>query len=188
MEIAIQHLKQADPKLAAIIERVGPCEMSWRPAEFEALARAIVYQQLNGKAARTIYERVEAKAGSPLTPEGIGRLRMPTLRACGLSQAKASYIRDLAKSTTSGKLDFAALPAMSDEDVIAALTQVKGIGEWSAHMFLMFALRRPDVLPVGDFGIRVAMQKAYRLREMPKPKRMEQIAKPWRPYRSVASW
>jgi DNA-3-methyladenine glycosylase II len=185
---ALEHLSSADPIMAAIIERVGPYAVNYREPTFEALARSIVFQQLNGHAALTIFNRLLAAAGSPLTPEGVLRLRMPTLRRVGLSTQKATYIRDLAKRTAAGELDFSRMHEMSDDDVIAALTKVKGVGEWTAQMFLMFALRRPDVLPTLDYGVRAAMMKAYRLRKMPKPERMHQIARKWHPYRSVASW
>src|SRR5207248_4610953 len=146
------------------------------------------FQQLNGRAALTIWNRLAEKAGSPVTPEGILKLRTPTLRKIGLSQQKASYIRDLAKRTASGELNFDALPALTDEEVIATLTRVKGIGEWTAHMFLIFALRRPNILPTGDYGVRAAMKKAYRMRHLPSLKRMQKIAKSWHPYCSVAAW
>lgn len=188
MDIALKHLRSADPVLAAIIERVGPFRMSYREPQFASLARSIVFQQLNGKAALTIWNRLEEKTGSPVTPEGVLKLRMPTLRKVGLSRQKASYLRDLAKRAAAGQLDFGALPSLTDEDVIAALTQVKGIGEWSAQMFLMFALQRPNVLPTADYGIRAAMQRAYRMRELPKPDRMRKVAKSWQPYCSIACW
>jgi len=186
---AVDHLKRSDPVLAALIDRVGPPAISYREATFETLARAIVFQQLNGKAARTIWQRlVDAAGGEPLTPEAIRRLRLPTLRRAGLSRQKATYVRDLARHTADGTLDFATLPAMSDEEVIAALTQVKGVGVWSAHMFLIFALGRHDVLPVGDYGIRSAIKKLYRKRKLPSPRDMERLARNWRPYCSVACW
>lgn len=188
MEAAISHLRAADPILAAIIEQVGPFSMSYREPAFPSLARAIVFQQLNGKAALTIWNRLEEKTGSPVTPEAVLKLRMPILRKVGLSKQKAGYLRDLAKRAASGEIDFAALPLLPDEEVIAALTQVKGIGVWTAHMFLMFALQRPNVLPTGDYGIRAAMQRHYRLRSMPEPNRMLKIAKTWHPYCSIACW
>ena len=188
MDAALKHLRSADPVLAGIIERVGPFRMSYREPQFASLARSIVFQQLNGKAALTIWNRLEEKTGSPVTPTGILKLRMPTLRKVGLSRQKASYLRDLAKRASAGQLDFAALPSLTDEDVIAALTQVKGIGEWSAQMFLMFALQRPNVLPTGDYGIRAAMQRHYRMRELPNPDRMRKVAKSWHPYCSIACW
>ena len=188
MEAAVAHLRKSDPVLAAIIERVGECRMQHRDAAFATLARAIVFQQLNGKAALTIHDRLAAAAGGKLTPESILKLRMPALRKAGLSKQKAAYIRDLARHAADGSIDFAALPSLSDEEVITQLTQVKGIGAWTAHMFLMFALRRPDVLPTGDYGIRDAMRRAYRMRKLPTPRRMQQIARAWQPHRSVACW
>jgi DNA-3-methyladenine glycosylase II len=188
MRKAVIHLKKSDPVLRAIIDRVGPCRMEFGPAEFCSLAEAIVYQQLNGKAAVTIFKRFAALAGEPLTPEGILKLSDEQLRGVGLSKQKSAYLKDLAAKTASGALDFSRLPELSDEEVITHLTQVKGIGVWTAHMFLIFSLRRPNVLPTGDYGVQVAMKKHYRKRKLPKPKDMEKIARAWEPYRSVACW
>lgn len=188
MRKAINHLKKSDPVLRAIIERVGPCRMEFGPAEFHSLAEAIVYQQLNGKAAVTIFKRFAALAGEPLMPEGILKLSDEQLRAAGLSKQKSAYLKDLAAKTRDGLLNFARLPDMSDDEVIEHLTQVKGIGLWTAHMFLIFSLRRPDVLPTGDYGVQAAIKKHYKKRKLPKPDIMEKIAKPWAPYRSVACW
>src|SRR5258708_25448066 len=188
MRKAKNHLKKSDPGLRAIIERVGQCRMEYGVPEFSSLAEAIVYQQLNGKAAVTIFNRFAALAGDPLTPEGILRLSDEQLRSVGLSKQKSAYLKDLSAKTTAGLLDFARLPELTDEDVIEHLTQAKGIGVCTAHMFLMFSLRRPNVLPTGDYGVQVAIKKHYKKRKLPKPKDMEKIAKPWDPYRSVASW
>lgn len=188
MRKAVLHLSHSDPVLRAIIERVGPFRMEYGEPEFHSLAEAIVYQQLNGKAAVTIFKRFAALAGEPLTPEGILKLSEEQLRSVGLSKQKSFYLRDLAAKTHEGKLDFGRLPKLSDDEVIEHLTQVKGIGVWTAHMFLMFALRRPNVLPTGDFGVRMAMKKYYKKRTLPKPDQMEKIAKAWEPYRSVACW
>jgi DNA-3-methyladenine glycosylase II len=188
MRKAVNHLKKADPVLRAIIERVGPCRMEFGPAEFSSVAEAIVYQQLNGKAAVTIFKRFAALAGEPITPEGILKLTDAQLRSVGLSKQKSAYLKDLAAKTASGLLDFSRLPELSDEEVIKHLTQVKGIGVWTAHMFLMFSLRRPNVLPTGDYGVQVAVKKHYKKRKLPKPKDMEKIARAWEPYRSVACW
>jgi DNA-3-methyladenine glycosylase II len=188
MRRAILHLKKTDPVLADIIERVGPYRMNYDEPRFHSLAEAIVYQQLHGKAAATIFRRLTDLAGEPLTPQAILRLSEKQLRAVGLSKQKLSYLRDLAAKAHAGELDFARLPELPDEEVIKQLTQVKGIGVWTAHMFLMFALRRPDVLPTGDLGIQMAIRKHYRKRKLPKPRHMEKIAKPWSPYRSVACW
>jgi len=188
MRKAINHLKKSDPVMRDIIERVGACRMEFGEPTFHSLAEAIVYQQLNGKAAVTIFKRFTDAAGTPVTPKGILKLSEQQLRAVGLSKQKSSYLRDLATKTESGLLNFNKLQTMEEIDVIEHLTQVKGIGVWTAHMFLMFTLRRPDVLPTGDYGIQVAIKKHYRKRRLPKPKDMEKIAKAWSPYRSVACW
>jgi DNA-3-methyladenine glycosylase II len=188
MRKAINHLKKSDPVMRAIIARVGPCRMEFGEPTFHSLAEAIVYQQLNGKAAVTIFKRFTDAAGTPVTPEGIRKLSEQQLRAVGLSKQKSSYLRDLAAKTQAGLLNFERLADMPDAGVIEHLTQVKGIGVWTAHMFLMFTLRRPDVLPTGDYGVQVAMKKHYRKRKLPKPKDMEKIARPWSPYRSIACW
>jgi len=188
MRKAVNHLKKSDPVLRAIIEQVGPCRMEFSVPEFSSLAEAIVYQQLNGKAAVTIFKRFIELAGSPLTPEGILQLSDEQLRSVGLSRQKSLYLKDLAAKTASGELNFAQLAELSDEEVIKHLTQVKGIGVWTAHMFLMFSLRRPDVFPTGDYGVQMAIRKHYKKRKLPKPKDMEKIARVWAPYRSVACW
>jgi DNA-3-methyladenine glycosylase II len=187
MKHAIQHLRR-DPVMASIIERVGGYKMQYRPAEFESLVRSIVYQQLSGRVAWVIFARLAAAAGTPLTPESILKLRPARMRSLGLSKAKTEYIRDLARHTRDGKVVFTDLDGLSDAEVIEQLTQVKGIGTWTAHMFLMFALRRPDVLPVGDLGVRSAIRKAYGLAALPAPAEMEELAGRWRPWCSVASW
>jgi len=188
MRKAVNHLKKADPILRGIIERVGPFRMEYGPPEFSSLAESIVYQQLNGNAAATIFGRFAALAGEPLTPQGVLQLSDEQLRSVGLSKQKSAYLKDLAAKTAAGLLDFARLPELSDHEVIEHLTQVKGIGVWTAHMFLMFTLRRPDVLPTGDYGVQAAIKKHYRKRKWPKPKQMEKIARPWAPYRSIACW
>jgi DNA-3-methyladenine glycosylase II len=188
MRKAVNHLKQSDPVLRAIIERVGPCRMEFSLPEFSSVAEAIVYQQLNGKAAVTIFKRFAAVAGEPLTAEGILKLSDEQLRAAGLSRQKSTYLKDLAAKTKDGLLNFARLPEMTDEEVTEHLTQVKGIGVWTAHMFLIFSLRRANVLPTGDYGVQMAIRKYYKKRKLPKPKDMEKIARAWEPYRSVACW
>ena len=188
MRKAVNHLKKSDPVLRAIIERVGPCRMKFAAAEFASVAEAIVYQQLNGKAALTIFKRLAALAGEPLMPEGILKLSDEQLRSVGLSKQKSSYLKDLSAKTAAGALDFSRLAELTDAEVIKHLTQVKGIGVWTAHMFLMFSLRRPDVLPTGDYGVQMAIKKHYKKRKLPKPQIMEKIAQPWAPYRSVACW
>ncbi len=189
MKKALSHLKKADPVMAAILDRVGPFRMTYREPEFETLVRSIVYQQLHGKAALTIFTRLkEAAKADPLTPESILKLRPQKMRSLGLSQQKMTYIRELARMTREGEIDFRALGGMDDEDVVKHLTRVKGVGVWTVHMFLIFALRRTNVLPTGDLGVRAAMKKAYDLEELPKPEQMQRIAEPWHPYCSIASW
>ncbi len=188
MRKALNHLKTCDPVLCGIIERVGPFRMEYGPPEFHSLAESILYQQLNGRAAETIFNRFTAVAGEPLTPQGILKLTDEQMRSVGLSKQKSSYLRDLATKTVSGLLDFSRLAEMADDEVIAHLTQVKGIGVWTAQMFLMFTLRRPDVLPTGDYGVQAAMKKHYRKRKLPKPQEMQKIAQKWAPYRSIACW
>jgi DNA-3-methyladenine glycosylase II len=185
---AINHLKKSDPIMAAIIEQIGPCRFQYAEPTFHRLAESILYQQLNGKAAATIFDRFTALAGDPLTPKGILKLSDTQMRGVGLSRQKTAYLRDLAEKTQAGLMEFERMAEMSEEEVIAHLTQVKGIGVWTAHMFLMFSLRRPDILPVGDYGIQAAIKKHYKKRKWPKAVVMEKIAKPWVPYRSVACW
>lgn len=188
MKKALNHLKNSDKIMASIIARVGPYKIVYREPTFEALARAIVFQQLSTKAARTIYGRLQEAAGGAITPEAIQNLSVGEMRRAGLSKQKIGYIRDLAEHALSGKVDFANLHRMTDEEVMVALTDIKGIGEWTAHMFLIFALRRPNILATGDLGVRTAVQRAYRKRKLPTPMQMEKIAEGWHPYRSVACW
>lgn len=189
MRKAIQHLQTADPVLAAIIGRIGPYKIGYREPVFETLVRSIVFQQLSGKVARVIFQRLlDAMAGGAVTPDAILRLRPDRMRRLGLSRQKIEYIRDLARHTRDGRLVFDHLPGLSDEDVIERLTEVKGIGVWTAHMFLIFALQRHDVLPTGDLGIRVAVKKAYGLEDLPKSAELEAMGAKWRPWCSVAAW
>jgi DNA-3-methyladenine glycosylase II len=192
--------------MRAIIKSIGPCRMKFSPPEFHRLAQSIVYQQLNGRAAETIFKRFTELTGEPLTPQSILQLTEQQMRAAGLSKQKSAYLKDLAAKTASGSLDFARLPTLPDAEVIEHLTQVKGIGVWTAQMFLMFTLKRENVLPTGDYGVRAAMYKHYlavskplrkitaakksrkKAVKLPTPEQMEKIAKCWEPYRSVACW
>jgi DNA-3-methyladenine glycosylase II len=188
LRTALQHLKK-DPVLAAIIRRTGPFKIDYREPGFETLVRSIVYQQLSGRVASVIFGRLRAAlADGPMTPEAILKLRPDRMRRLGLSAQKTRYIRELAKHTKKGSVVFENLDQMDDTQVVEHLTQVEGIGVWTAHMFLIFALRRPDVLPTGDLGVRMAMQRAWQLSELPKPEEMEKMAAGWRPWASVASW
>ncbi len=189
MRKAILHLKTSDPVLGSIIERVGPYKIQYREPVFQTLVRSIVYQQLHGKAALTIFNRLMAAAKcDPLTPESILKLRPARMRSLGLSGQKMTYIRELARLTRDGEVNFEACLSLEDAGVIEHLTRVKGVGVWTAHMFLIFALRRPDVLPTGDLGIRAAIKKAYGMEKLPTPDEMSRIAEAWRPYSSVACW
>ncbi|MDZ7362605.1 MAG: DNA-3-methyladenine glycosylase [candidate division KSB1 bacterium] len=182
------HLSQADPILATLISRYGQCTIQPQRQYFAALVEAILSQQLSVKAAATIFKRFKEKLGGRITPEKILRWTAPQFRAVGISRQKTSYLRDLAAKWQNGALAPRRFTGMTDEEVIAALTQVKGIGRWTAEMFLIFSLLRPDVLPVDDLGFRKAVQIAYKLRRLPDAKRLTQIAEPWRPYRSLATW
>jgi DNA-3-methyladenine glycosylase II len=188
MRKAILHLKKADPVLRSLIDRVGAYRIEYRNPGFETLVRSIVYQQLSGKVASVIFGRLAEAAGGELKPEAILKLTPARMRKAGLSKQKTAYIRDLARKTKRGVLDFARLPDLSDEEVVAMLTQVKGIGVWTAQMFLMFALERPDVLPTGDLGIRMAIRNEYKMDELPNAKEIEGRAVGWHPYCTVASW
>ena len=189
MRKAILHLKKADPVMRAIIERVGAYKIQHREPTFETLVRSIVYQQLSGKVASVILGRLIALLpGGKVTPEAILKVTPARMRKAGLSKQKTAYIRDLARKTNKGHVKFETLADLADHEVIEHLTQVKGIGVWTAHMFLIFALRRPDILATGDLGVRVAIRKAYQLEDLPLPKQVEELAAAWRPYSSVAVW
>ena len=186
---AAAHLRRADPVMAAIVRRVGPCRMRLHlgGTTYWYLSRAILRQQISGHAAAAIERRIRDRFRGALRPEHALGASDAELRALGLSRQKASYLRDLAAKACDG-LPLGRLARMKDERVIETLTAVKGIGRWTVEMLLMFRLGRPDVLPTGDYGIRKAMQVAYRMRALPKPDRMRRIAEPWRPHRTVASW
>lgn len=187
---ALTHLRQADPVLRSVIEQVGACRL--RPmtdgSHFEFIARAIIYQQLSTRAAATIHGRVQALCGGALSAGPLSVLPDEALRGAGLSRQKLGYLRDLAARAANGSLDTVHLPDLPDEEVIRQLVHVKGVGVWTAQMFLMFRLGRPDVLPVLDLGIRKGVQRAYRLRKLPDARRVEKIAAPWAPYRTIGSW
>jgi DNA-3-methyladenine glycosylase II len=185
-------LMRRDPILADIIRRSGPCGLgAVREAfdPFQMLVRAIVSQQLSAKASTTIHGRLVAlMPESHSTAAALAQLTDDQLRAVGISRQKAGYLRDLSSKVGSGAVPLDDFDTMTDEDVIASLTRVKGIGRWTAEMFLIFRLLRPDVLPVDDIGILMAVKKAYGLRKVPTPERLRTLAEPWRPYRSVACW
>ena len=183
-------LARKDPVIGGLMRAHGACGLAeaQHTDPFVALVHAICSQQLSTKAAATIAGRFDALFGGRPTPALAARVPDGQLRAVGLSGQKIAYIRDLCHHITTGRLPLEALDAMSDDEVVIALTAVKGIGRWTAEMFLMFRLHRPDVLPVGDLGIVKAVQKAYRLRTSPTPERLTRIGESWRPYRSVACW
>jgi DNA-3-methyladenine glycosylase II len=182
------HLRR-DPVLYSIIKRVGPYRIQYREPTFAALVGSIVSQQLSTKVARVIFARlIAALPNSQLNPAAILEIDPAQLRALGLSTRKVEYIRDIARHTSEGTLDFSSLPAMDDLAVIEALTRVKGVGVWTAHMFLMFALQRPNVLAVGDLGVRSAIKKAYDLDHLPTPAEIEELAANWHPYCTAACW
>jgi len=188
MQKAIRHLRKSDPVLAGIIDRVGDYRIEFRDPDFETLVKSIVYQQLSGRVAHVIFGRLGQAAGGKITPESILKLRPARMRAVGLSGQKTEYIRDLARHARDGRIRFEELPDLADEEVMARLTAVKGIGVWTVHMFLIFALRRHDVLPTGDLGIRNAIRQAYGLEALPLPGEIETMAERWRPFCTVASW
>ncbi|HEY7055308.1 MAG TPA: DNA-3-methyladenine glycosylase [Vicinamibacterales bacterium] len=184
-------LMRRDPVLAPIIRRYNERRLIDAPAvdPFAALVRTIVGQQLSTKAAATIHKRlVDSLPGGLVTPEALDTLHDTQLRKVGLSRQKSAYIRDLSAKAVSGELPLDHLPGMTDEEVIEAITKVKGLGRWSAEMFLMFRLRRPDVLPVDDLGIVNAIHRLYKLRKRPDARRIRRIGEIWRPYRTVACW
>jgi DNA-3-methyladenine glycosylase II len=188
MRAAIRHLKKADPILAAIIGAVGPFRLVTHEPTFETLTRSIVYQQVSGRAAASIFAKLSAAVGRSFSARALLRLTPEELRACGLSAQKIVYVRDLAERVVKRQLDFKKLPAMTNDEIIETLTQVKGVGVWTAHMFLIFALQRPDVFPIGDLGVQNAIRRAYQLQGAPKPADLLRISQRWHPYRSVAAW
>ena len=186
---ALAHLRR-DPVLARVMADVGPCRFAARSegSHFDHILRAIVYQQLSGRAAATIHGRVVALFEGKPSAASLLTATDDQLRSAGLSRQKIGYLRDLAQRVHTGELPVDRLHELADDDVITALTRVKGIGRWTAHMFLMFRLGRPDVLPDLDLGIRKAIQLAYRLRRMPNSDRVRALGAAWAPHRTIASW
>ena len=195
---AVRHLRRSDPVLRRVIDRIGKCELRREHVKdpFGALADAIIYQQLAYKAAQTIANRFRQLYGSAAS-DGRGRLPSPRellatprrkLRSVGLSRQKSRYLLDLARHAASGALPLNGLAKMDDAEIIERVTAVKGIGRWTADMFLIFCLGRPDVLPVNDLGLQYGFRRAYKMRRPPSAARMEKIAEAWRPYRTAGSW
>lgn len=188
-DAARRHLLRADPVMRDIVKRVGPYEIEVRGKPYESLLRAILYQQLAGPAAAAIERRMLALFGGRIpTPAELAAVSDEALRSAGISRQKNGYMRSLAQHFADGTLSDRRLMRAGDDDVIASVTQVKGIGRWTADMLLMFCLGRADVLPVGDLGIQNNMRSAYDLGALPKADEMLKIAEPWRPYRTAASW
>jgi DNA-3-methyladenine glycosylase II len=188
---AVSHLKKADPAMARVIDLVGPCRFEVRAdgTHFDQLVRAIVYQQLSGKAAATIHGRVLALyAGRSPTPAELLATDDATLRGAGLSWAKIKYVKDLSAHALDGRLPVERLHELDDAAVMEALVQVKGVGRWSAHMFLMFRLGRPNIVPELDLGIRKGVQRAYGLRKLPTPAKVLELGRRWEPYGTIAAW
>ncbi|XP_030515494.1 DNA-3-methyladenine glycosylase 1 [Rhodamnia argentea] len=191
IELALCHLRRSDPLLSALIDSLQPPTFASSARPFLALARSIIYQQLATKAAQTIYARflaLFAGGDDGVSPDSLLALSPEQLRQAGVSGRKAGYLHDLAENYRSGALSDESILEMEEEALLSALTRVKGIGVWSVHMFMMFSLHRPDVLPVGDLGVRKGVQAMHKLKALPKPLQMEGLCEKWRPYRSVGSW
>jgi DNA-3-methyladenine glycosylase II len=187
--VAVRHLRRVDPHLRAIIDRIGPCRLEPHADRFGALVRSIVSQQISSKAARSINLRLIGLGGEPYRPERLIELGDAALRGVGLSGAKARYVLNLAEAVASGAVPLDAIDDSWDDGAITeALTSIKGIGVWTAEMFLIFALNRPDVLPASDLGVRVALRDRHGLAQLPRPRECYALAEPWRPYRTIASW
>jgi DNA-3-methyladenine glycosylase II len=186
---ARRYLARRDPVLKRLTRAIGPCTLWQNPNRFAALVRSIISQQISGKAAIAISSRLEQALGSTgITPEGILALSSEELRAAGLSAAKARSLCDLAEKVHNQTVPLDCLHELPDEDVIARLVPVRGIGRWTAEMFLIFSLGRLDVLPVDDLGLRVGIQRQYALEELPTKARLLELAEPWQPYRTIATW
>jgi DNA-3-methyladenine glycosylase II len=186
---AVRHLRRVDPHLRAIIDRIGPCRLEPHPDRFGALVRSIISQQISSKAATSINLRLVAIGGNPHHPARLLELGEASLRSVGLSGAKARYVLNLAEAVASGQVPLNAFDdSWEDAAITKSLTSVKGIGVWTAEMFLIFVLNRPDILPVGDLGVRVGLRDRHGLAELPAPRDCHALAEHWRPYRSIASW
>ena len=190
VEAAVRHLRRAEPRLHPLIERYGPPRLRRKRNSFHALAHSIIYQQLSGKAAQTIYKRFLQlfPTRSFPSPEAVHAMPISRLRSAGISRQKATYLHILAQTYIRGIIKPRTFGQMSDAEIKSVLTQLKGIGPWTADMFLMFSLNRPDILPVGDLGIQKGMQRLYQLPTLPDATDMRRLASPWQPFRSAGSW
>jgi DNA-3-methyladenine glycosylase II len=186
---AVRHLRRVDPRLRAAIKRIGPCRLAPRPDRFGTLVNSIVGQQISSKAAAAINQRLHALAGHPHVPHRLLALGEEALQNVGLSRSKARYVLNLADAVVNGSVPLDAFDSTWDDATItASLTSIKGIGVWTAEMFLIFSLNRPDVLPIHDLGIRAALRDLFELADLPKPGECLALTEPWRPYRTIASW
>ncbi len=184
----VDHLRKVDPRWEAIIEDVGPCLLQVRPDRFGTLVRAIIGQQISSKAAASIDKRLRDLAGEPHSPGPLLAIGEEGLRSVGLSGVKARYVLNLSRAVHEGSVPLDEVHAWEDEAIVAALTSIKGIGSWTAEMFLIFALGRPDVLSPGDLGIKVGLRTFHGLEELPNPRQCRELTEAWRPYRTVAMW
>ena len=186
---AVAHLRRVDPEhFGPLIERVGPCLLRPRPDRFATLVRAIVGQQISTRAAASIDARLRVLGGDPHQPAPLLALGEEAVRSAGLSGVKARYVLNLAEAVSSGRAPLDEFDGWDDEAIVVSLTSIKGVGVWTAEMFLIFALNRPDVLPVGDLGVRVGIRDRHGLADLPKPPQCRALTEAWRPFRSIASW
>jgi DNA-3-methyladenine glycosylase II len=185
---AVAHIRTVDPEWSTIIDRIGPCVLRPRTDRFSLLVRAIVGQQISTKAAAAIDARLRVLGSDPHTPEALLALGEDGVRAAGTSGVKARYILNVAEAVQSGQVPLDKFGRMSDEAIVESLTTIKGVGVWTAQMFLIFVMNRPDVLPSGDLGVRVALRNRFGLEALPTPRECEALAAIWRPYRTVAMW
>lgn len=187
-QLGAKHVSKVDPKLQQLVKELGQIDFEASGDPFESLVEAIISQQLSGKSARAIFGRLKALIGSEvIEAHALKRMHVSRLRKAGVSPQKIRYLKDLSSRVAKGQLDLERLKELEDAEVIRILDEVKGIGPWTAHMFLLFTLGRPDVLPVDDLGIQLAVKRVYSLRKLPSAKKIEEIASNWHPYCSVAS-
>ena len=189
VESAVLHIRKSDKRLRKVIDTVGPFTLKLQRDRFQMLVRSIVWQQISGKAATSIFNKLVAKLdGGKVTAEALAKLSPEDMRTAGISPQKLSYLQDLTARVLDGRVRLDKTARLTDAQVIAELTQIRGIGEWSAQMFLMFSLGRPDVFPHADLGIRSALRKLNELDDLPDRTLSHKLAEPWRPYATVASW
>jgi DNA-3-methyladenine glycosylase II len=187
-QVGVRHISRVDPKIHQLVKTLGLIEFEVEGDSFESLVEAIISQQLNGQSARSIFRRLKSLVQSDVIgPERLSKVSVSELRKAGVSPQKTRYLRDLSSRVVKGQLNLDSLKTKPDGDVIRILDEVKGIGPWTAQMFLIFTLGRPDVLPVQDLGLQTAVRKVYSLRKLPTAEKMERIARHWHPYCSVAS-